>query len=319
MTGKGADRDHAEADEPAAPRPAGPEPPAPEPEAPQPEASAPSNSELVLANRLLWDGWTELHVTSSSYDVEGFMAGRCTLDEVELEGVGDVEGKSLLHLQCHFGLDTLSWARRGAQVVGVDFSEKAVAHARRLARELGLAARFVQADVTDTAAVLDQLAGEQFDVVFTSHGTISWLPDLRPWAQIVAGALKTGGRFFIADAHPFTWMFDDESDEPGLRFNPRYKYFGREALRFEEKGSYAAPEAEFQGVSFSWQHNFEEIIGSLAGAGLTVVSLREYPYLTWQWFPWMVKDEKGLHRLPEGTPDLPLMFSLTALKPPVLG
>lgn len=314
MAGKGADKDDAEAGGPAAPRPEEPEHLALEPGVP-----APSDSELVLANRLLWDGWTELHVASSSYDIEGFMAGRCTLDEVELEGVGNVEGKSLLHLQCHFGLDTLSWARRGARVVGVDFSEKAVAHARRLARELGLDAHFLQADVTDTAAVLDQLAGEQFDVVFTSHGTISWLPDLRPWAQTVAGALKTGGRFFIADAHPFTWMFDDESDEPELRFNLRYKYFGREALRFEEKGSYAAPEAEFRGVSYSWQHTFEEIVSSLAAAGLTVVSLREYPYLSWQWFPWMVKDEKGLHRLPEGMPDLPLMFSLTALKPPVLG
>ncbi len=195
------------------------------------------DAELKRANQDLWDGWTELHVAGSSYDVEGFKAGRDTLDEVELAGVGDVEGKSLLHLQCHFGLDTMSWARRGARVVGVDFSENAVAHARRLALELGLDARFIQADVTDAAAVLGRLGGEQFDVVFTSHGTISWLPELREWAQIIAGSLKPGGRFFIADSHPFTWMFDDEGDEPGLRFNPRYKYFGKEALRFEEKGS----------------------------------------------------------------------------------
>ncbi len=107
----------------------------------------------VRANRDLWDAWAELHVTSEFYDVEGFKAGRDTLDAVELEGVGDVREKSLLHLQCHFGLDTLSWARRGARVTGVDFSERAVAHARRLARELAIDARFVQADVTDTAAV----------------------------------------------------------------------------------------------------------------------------------------------------------------------
>lgn len=280
-----------------------------------PSADLPSADpgDLVRANRDLWDGWTELHVPSEFYDVEGFKAGRDTLDAVELEGVGDVKGTSLLHLQCHFGLDTLSWARRGARVTGVDFSEKAVAHARRLAHELGIEARFIQADVTDTDALLGRLGGERFDVVFTSHGTISWLPDLRPWARTVAGALKPGGTFFIADSHPFTWIFDDEITEPGLRF--RYKYFGREALRWEEKGSYAVPDADFEGVSYSWQHTFEEIIGSLVEAGLRITSLREYPYLAWRWFPWMVKHGDGCYRLPEDMPQIPLMFSLTASKP----
>ncbi|OFW62059.1 MAG: hypothetical protein A2133_09215 [Actinobacteria bacterium RBG_16_64_13] len=269
-------------------------------------------ADLVRANRDLWDGWTELHVRSDFYDVESFKAGRNTLDAVESEGVGDVQGKSLLHLQCHFGLDTLSWARRGARVTGVDFSENAVAHARRLARELALEARFICADVTDTATVLEVLGGEQFDVVFTSHGVITWLPDLRPWARTVAGALKPGGTFFLSDSHPFTWMFD-EAAEPELRF--RYEYFAREAMRWEEKGSYAAPDADFEGVSYSWQHAFEDIVGSLAGAGLQIVSLKEYPYLFWRWFPWMVKDGDGAYRLPEGVPEIPLMFSLTATKP----
>jgi SAM-dependent methyltransferase len=271
------------------------------------------DAELIRANRELWDGWAELHVASDFYDVEGFKAGRDTLDAVELEGVGDVRGKSLLHLQCHFGLDTMSWARRGARAAGVDFSENAVAHARRLARELGIEARFMLADVTDTAAVLAQLGGEQFDVVFTSHGTISWLPDLRPWARTVASALKPTGRFFISDCHPFTWVFDDERSDPGLEF--RYEYFSREALRFEEKGSYAAPDADFRAVSYSWQHPFAEIVSSLAEAGLVIVSLREYPYLFWQWFPWMVRDAGGAYRMPEGVPEIPLMFSLVATKP----
>jgi SAM-dependent methyltransferase len=271
------------------------------------------DAELIRANRELWDGWAELHVASDFYNVEGFKAGRDTLDAVELEGVGDVRGKSLLHLQCHFGLDTMSWARRGARAAGVDFSENAVAHARRLARELGIEARFMLADVTDTAAVLAQLGGEQFDVVFTSHGTISWLPDLRPWARTVASALKPTGRFFISDCHPFTWVFDDERSDPGLEF--RYEYFSREALRFEEKGSYAAPDADFRAVSYSWQHPFAEIVSSLAEAGLVIVSLREYPYLYWQWLPWMVKDAAGAYRMPDGVPEIPLMFSLVATKP----
>ena len=194
---------------------------------------------------------------------------------------------------------------------GVDFSEKAIGHARRLASELGIEARFILADVTDTATVLSQL-GEQFDVVFTSHGTISWLPDLRPWARTVAEALKPGGSFFIADAHPFTWVFDDERTDPALEF--RYQYFSREALRFDEKGSYAEPEGDFQGVSYSWQHTFAEIVTSLAEAGLTVTSLREYPYLYWRWFPWMVRSDDGTYRMPEGLPEIPIMFSLSAIK-----
>lgn len=189
----------------------------------------------VRANRELWEEWTDLHVPSEFCDVEGFKAGRETLDRVELQGAGDVQGKSLLHLQCHFGLDTLSWARRGVRVTGVGFSEKAVAHARRLAREVGVEARFIFAYVTDTASTLDHLGGEQFDVVFTSHGAISWLPDLRPRARTIAGALKPGGTFFVADSHPFTWMFDDGTTEPELRFH--FDYFDRTALRWEEKGS----------------------------------------------------------------------------------
>jgi len=276
----------------------------------------PAAADLVGANRDLWNGWTELHVESDFYDVEGFKAGRDTLDEVESRGVldrvGDIRGKTLLHLQCHFGLDTMSWARRGARATGVDFSEKAVAHARRLARELDIPARFFCADVTDTPAVLGQLDGERFDVVFTSHGVITWLPDLRPWARTIAAALKPGGTFCVVDSHPFCWMFDEEVAEPTLAF--RYEYFTREALRFDEKGSYAVPDADFRGVSYSWQHTFEDIVGSLAAAGLTVVSLREYPYLAWKWFPWMVKDDAGRYRLPPDMPQIPVMFALTAAK-----
>ena len=179
----------------------------------------------------------------------------------------------------------------------------------RLLREGG---RSCPADVTDTGTVLSQLAGEQFDVVFTSHGTIVWLSDLRPWARTIAGALKPGGTFFIADSHPFTWMFDETSTEPALRF--RYEYFTRDAFREEVKGSYAVPDADFQHDSYCWQHDFGEIVSSLAEAGLTIVSLRECPYLFWKWFPWMVEDGQGIFRLPEGMPDIPLMFSLQATK-----
>jgi SAM-dependent methyltransferase len=265
------------------------------------------NKALVDENRRTWDTWAPLHAASDFYDVEGFKAGRETLDAVELTGVGAVTGKSLLHLQCHFGMDTLSWARHGARVTGVDFSEPAIGTARALAEELGLDARFICADVNDTLAHLDE---ERFDVVFTSHGAISWLPDLRPWAEVIAGSLKPGGTFFVAESHPFLWVFDEELPQPELAF--RYPYFDRGPLTQRSAGSYAAPEAEVVTTQHSWQHTFEEMVDALTGAGLRVTSLREYPYLYFSWFPWMVKDGEGRFRLPDGMPDLPLMFSMTA-------
>lgn len=264
----------------------------------------------IAANRELWNAWADAHVGSEFYDVAGFIAGRETIDSVELEGVGDVDGKSLLHLQCHFGQTTLSWARHGASVVGVDFSPRAIEIARELTAQLELDARFICCEVTDTLKHLD---GERFDVVFASYGAISWLPDLKPWAEVIAGALKPGGRFFIAEHHPFLWVFDDCTQELAPPF--KYRYFDRNALRWEEDGSYAAPDSGIKATSYSWQHTFDEIVNALIGAGLRITSLREYPYLAFQWFPTMVRGEDGFWRMPEGAPDLPLMFSITAEAP----
>jgi 2-polyprenyl-3-methyl-5-hydroxy-6-metoxy-1,4-benzoquinol methylase len=265
--------------------------------------------ELRRANKDLWEKWTDLHVGSDFYDVESFKAGRDSLDAVELEGVGDVDGKTLLHLQCHFGQDTLSWARRGARVMGVDFSERAIAFARGLAEELGLDARFVCSDVCQ---VREHLGGERFDVVFTSYGTVSWLPDIETWARVVADSLEPGGTFFMADHHPILWVFDEKAEERALRF--KYGYFDREPVRGEEKGSYAVPDADVEVVGYFWQHTFEGIVGSLLSAGLRLTCLREYPYLAFKWFDYMERGEDGFWRMPEGMPDIPLMFSLTATK-----
>jgi SAM-dependent methyltransferase len=262
---------------------------------------------LVADNRRMWDAWTPHHASSAFYDVASFKAGRESLDAIELAGVGDVTGKSLLHLQCHFGLDTLSWARHGALATGIDFSEPAIRAARVLADDLGLDARFILCDVYET---LDHLDGERFDVVFTSHGAISWLPELGPWAEVIASALKPGGMFFIAESHPYLWVFDEEVEDPELRF--RYGYFDAGPLTQEQTGSYAAPESGVSSTPHSWQHTFEDLVGALVAAGLRVTSLREYPYLSWAWFPFMVKGVDGMYRLPHGMPDLPLMFTLTA-------
>ncbi|MGH8056587.1 MAG: class I SAM-dependent methyltransferase [Candidatus Entotheonellia bacterium] len=183
----------------------------------------------LAANQALWDIWTPYHVTSPFYNVAGFKAGRDSLDPITLAGPGDVRGKSLLHLQCHFGLDTLSWARRGATVTGVDFSEEAITTARALATELHLHATFLQSNLYD----LPQHLTGHFDVVFTSYGVLGWLPELEGWAQVIAHFLKPGGIFYIVEAHPFALLFDERRDIAELRLRESY-FRGPEPLREEE-------------------------------------------------------------------------------------
>lgn len=268
--------------------------------------------ERIAANRQLWERWAQLHPDSSFYDTAEFLedpAGH-PLDRIAGELLGEVAGKRVLHLQCHFGLDTLRIAYLGAEVTGVDFSPRAIATARELAERAALPATFVEADVADLPPTVP-LAG--FDVVFTSWGTICWFPDLGPWAQSIASRLAPGGVFKIADSHPFLWVFDDERDDPELKV--RYSYFMRDALEWEEFGSYAAPGGERTGTSHSWQHTFEDIIGALATAGLVIERVREFPLLPWAYVRSMVEAEPGLWALPEDSTHVPLSFSLTARKP----
>ena len=265
--------------------------------------------EYVRSNRRLWNDWTAIHENSAFYDVEGFKSGRSSLSPLELAELGDVSGKTLLHLQCHFGQDTLSWARLGAKVTGVDFSERAIRLARSLSEELRIPARFICSDVYDLPEVLN---GE-FDIVFTSCGVLGWLPDLERWAQVVSRFLKSGGTFYVLDAHPFAEVFDDE-EEKDLRV--KYPYFhGSEPLRFEGCGSYADPEADYSSVEYVWDHSLSEIVNSVIAAGLRIERLNEFSYCAWRMFPFMEKGEDGWWRLSkDGDGDIPLMFSLRTLK-----
>jgi len=264
----------------------------------------------LTANQALWNLWTPYHVASKFYNVEGFKAGNYRLDPVALAALGDVSGKSLLHLQCHFGLDTLSWARRGATVTGADFSAEAIEAARALASETGLAATFVCSNLYD----LPQHLEGQFDIVFTSQGVLGWLPDLAGWARVIAHFLKPGGLFAIVEAHPVVFMFDEQRTDAELRL--RYPYFPQPTpLQEEETGSYAVPDAPVQGVAYSWFHSLAEIFGALLHAGLRIVAFEEYPYMAWAFFPWMERRDDGYWQLPPGTGELPLMFSLRATQP----
>ena len=263
------------------------------------------------ANRRSWDARTPTHFGSRFYDVDGFRAGASSLNSLEIDEVGDIEGKSLLHLQCHFGMDTLSWARQGARATGVDFSEEAISRARSLSEELGIDADFVVSNVYDLPDVLDGL----FDVVFTSYGVLTWLPDLEPWAEVIAHFLEPGGFLYIVDGHPFGSVFYDEDDAVELR--PFYPYSTRGAgpLSFPSGSTYTDGPDEQYGSTFEWGHSVGDILNSLISAGLTVEFFHEHHFSAYQALPMMEKGDDGWWRLPEGGDSVPLLFSLKATKP----
>jgi SAM-dependent methyltransferase len=262
-----------------------------------------------LANQRLWDVWAELHSTVKNpiYDLDAFRAGACSLDPIEVEEVGDVSGKSLLHLQCHFGMDTLSWARRGARVTGVDLSSRAIEAARQLADEIGAEARFVNSDVF---AVPDAIR-ETFDIVFTSAGVLCWLDDLDAWAQVVARMLAPDGFFYIREFHPFPHVFDDTREDGDLRLH--YPYFADgTAQRFVSTCSYAVGEMPEPTESFEWAHSFSDILNALIRAGLVPEYVHEFSHSGYQMLPCLVEESPGRWVHPTHPRSLPLQFSLRA-------
>lgn len=267
----------------------------------------------LKVNRELWDALTPIHVASEFYDVSGFKRGRCSLDPIELEEVGDVSAKSLLHLQCHFGLDTLSWARRGAVVTGVDFSEKAIAQARLLAAELAIHAEFVCCELSELPG---RLSG-QFDVVFTSAGVLAWLPDLGTWAHVVSHFLVHGGFFYIREFHPFAGVMDDEQ-APDATPRLRYPYFHwPEPMWFaaDSAGSYADRSARVTLPHCEWSHGLSDVINSLIEAGLRIDFLHEFDFCPYQSHPFLTQGADGRWRYEQAPETMPLMFSLRATKP----
>lgn len=262
-------------------------------------------------NRELWDGWAEINHRAPSYRTAEFKAGASKLHPIELEEVGDVRGKSLLHLQCHFGLDTLSWARRGAIVTGVDFSPKGIGIARSLSQELGIPAEFICCDLYALPDHLDR----QFDIVYTSYGVLCWLHDLEAWANLIVRYLKPGGRFHIVEFHPFLYAFEPEKTEQ--RLQPILSYFPiEEPQRWEERGSYADRGADFRHDSYIWPHSIAEILNSLITAGLRIDQFNEFAYCVDDFLPGLMQQgPDGWWRLNHHPDSMPLMFSLKATKP----
>jgi SAM-dependent methyltransferase len=254
-----------------------------------------------------WNELTPVHEKSEMYDVIGFKAGRCSLKQIELEEMGDVKGKAMLHLQCHFGLDTLSWGRRGAKVTGVDFSDKAIDLARSLSKELEIEAEFIYSDIY---ALPDVLQGE-FDIVFTSYGVLTWIPDLDKWAQIIACFLKPGGFFYIAEFHPITLIYNDAPESTKLEIILSY-FRGKDPLKFEPQPDYASG-IQVKTGTYEWQYPMGDVLTAIANAGLHIEFLHEFPVCCYKALPFMKKHEDGWWRI-DGDP-IPLTFSVKATKP----
>lgn len=261
-------------------------------------------------NRERWDELVPIHAMSDMYGVERLRAGEITLCRIELEELGSVDGKSLLHLQCHFGLDTLSLARLGATATGIDYSLPGIELARTLSAETGVRARFIHSNVYDLPDVLD----ETFDIVFTSYGVLCWLPDIVGWAELVARYLKPGGTFYIVEGHPFIWGFETTEDGDGIEL--RYPYFQQaEPGVFDEPGTYADEQASVRNtVTHEWNHPIGDIVTALIDAGLRIDFLHEHEVIPWKPFGIVEDAGDGLYRLPDGFPSLPLLFSIRATR-----
>lgn len=264
----------------------------------------PENHNYLQTNRESWNRRTHLHIDSDFYEMPAFLDGKSSLKTIELDLLGKVQGKSILHLQCHFGQDTLSLARLGAHVTGMDLSDAAIDKARELNKQLGLDARFVCCDLYS----LPDYLGGQFDLVFTSYGTIGWLPDLSKWANIVAKYLKPGGKFVFVEFHPVVWMFDDDFE------GVKYKYSDHQPIIESTPGSYAAKEAEELIDSVNWNHGIADVIQNLLNAGLQIDHFGEYDYSPYDCFNKTIKIGESKYRIKHLGDKIPMVYSLTAKK-----
>ncbi len=242
---------------------------------------------------------------SDFYDMEGFLSGKTSLNSIEMELLGDIRGKEILHLQCHFGQDTISLAREGAIVTGVDLSDKAIDRAKALASQCDVEVSFIQCDIYDLPNHLDR----QYDIVFTSYGTIGWLPDLDKWASVVSRYLRPQGQFVIVEFHPVVWMFDQDFRK--IEFN----YFNTGAIVENEEGTYADKKAPISQQSIVWNHSLSEVVNSLIKCGLAVNSLDEYDYSPYNCFKNTVESSPKKFRIKHLENKIPMIFAIEATKP----
>ena len=258
-------------------------------------------------NKETWNKKVAIHAKSEMYAMEAFKNGKSSLMKYELNSLPNVSGESLLHLQCHFGQDTLSWARMGAKVTGIDLSDEAIKLAKSLNSELNLDAQFHCCNVFD---VNDHVT-DTFDIVFTSYGVIGWLPDLQKWATIIASRLKDGGTFYMVEFHPIVWMFDYLQTPPILK----YAYNQEEVIYEEYEGTYAEDgKTKMISKEYAWNHGLGDVINALINAGLTIEFLIEHDASPYDVLPNLIKNAEGLYETTEKL--YPLIYELKATKKP---
>ncbi len=264
-------------------------------------------------NKARWNELVAHHVKSDFYDLHGFLNGKNTLTNIETKEIGNLlHGKLVLHLQCHFGLDTFSLERFGASnVIGIDFSEKAIEFALQIKKQIKSNADFICANIYDLPQILS--ARDQFDIVFTSYGVLCWLPDLKEWAKIISLFLKKHGFFYIVEDHPFATIFENDPNSPELKV--QYPYFqSNEPLQLENDFSYATDVKLENKITYEWNHPLSNIFNVLMEAGLTIEFFHEFPFSSWKRFPFMEKNHDGFWRLTNSPYSIPLTFSLKTHK-----
>ncbi len=261
--------------------------------------------DYLTINKTAWNKRTDTHIASKFYDVDGFLSGQCALKEIETNEL-KVKGKTLLHLQCHFGLDTLSWARKGAEVTGIDLSSTAIDKAQELTKQAGLNAEFICTDVYGTPEVVSK----QFDIVFTSYGALCWLPDLDLWAQVVSDCLKAGGQFYMVEFHPLEALFEG------------YSYFYQTEPDVDEEGTYTENCSGEKNTLVTWPHSISDIINALLKVGLKLEHYNEFGFSPYNCFDGLTEEvhtqscgDKTVRYVMEHKQQrVPLTYSISAVK-----
>lgn len=255
-------------------------------------------------NKKWWNDVAPIHLKSKLYNLESFKKGKSSLFSIEKEEMGSVRGKSLLHLMCHLGMDTLSWARAGAIVTGVDFSDQSIKLAKKLSKDIKIPANFLCSDIYNLPKVLHK----KFDIVFTSYGVLCWLKDLKKWAKIINHFLRPGGTFYIAEIHPFTNILSYD-------FKLFYKYFKKGPYIDDSSGTYSDWGADVKGETFEWSYTISDVINALIEKGFKIEYIHEFPFTIYDQFPgFMEKNKKGQYVLKNKKIQIPLLFSIKAIK-----
>lgn len=259
--------------------------------------------DYLKINKEAWNNRVHIHVKSKFYNLEALMKGELSLPSLDIKLLGNINGKKVLHLQCHFGMDTISLARLGAKATGVDFSEKAIQKAEELSQKLQMDTKFICSDIYS----LPEVINEQFDVIYTSYGVINWLPDLDRWGEIISQLLKPSGKFVMVEFHPVLWMFDE-----GFK-NIIYGYSSKEPYIMEES-TYTDNGNEIKSKVVTWNYGLSEPINGLTKNSIFIEAMNEYYYSPFNLFASMVETGKNTFQITEKKDKIPLTYSLIGKK-----